>query len=110
MELIKKDSKGCYKPTEKTVKTGEYAQNDIIRQYQIQCLKMAEYALINKHEQPEDISTNILSISGDGLKKVQDKLRCFREEIRAIVHNDDKKADRVYQLDIQLFANMQRPG
>jgi uncharacterized protein (TIGR02147 family) len=66
---------------------------------------MAKMNMLNKHGLPQDITTNILSVSEDGLKKVQDRLRKFREEIRAIVQNDDKPSDRVYQLDIQLFPN-----
>lgn len=105
LNLIHKDKNGFYKPTDKTVKTDEHVRDELILQYQLHCLEMAKMNMLNKHGLPQDITTNILSISEDGLKKVQDRLRKFREEIRAIVQNDDKPSDRVYQLDIQLFPN-----
>ena len=105
LNLIQKDKNGFYKPTDKTVKTDEHARDELILQYQLHCLEMAKMNMLNKHGLPQDITTNILSVSEDGLKKVQDRLRKFREEIRAIVQNDDKPSDRVYQLDIQLFPN-----
>jgi uncharacterized protein (TIGR02147 family) len=105
LNLIQKDKNGFYKPTDKTVKTDEHVRDELILQYQLHCLEMAKMNMLNKHGLPQDITTNILSVSEDGLKKVQDRLRKFREEIRAIVQNDDKPSDRVYQLDIQLFPN-----
>jgi uncharacterized protein (TIGR02147 family) len=105
MDLIRINENGFYKPTDKSVSTGEYANNEIIRQYQIQCLEMAKMALTVNTNMPDDISTNILSVSSEGILQIREKLRKFREEIRTLVQNDDKKADRVYQLDIQLFSN-----
>jgi len=105
LQLINMDKNGFFKPTDKTVKTDEHVRDELILQYQLHCLEMAKMNMLNKHGLPQDISTNILSVSEDGLKKVQNCLRIFREEIRAIVQNDDKPSDRVYQLDVQLFPN-----
>lgn len=105
LNLIHKDKNGFFKPTDKTVKTDEHVRDELILQYQLHCLEMARMNMLNKHGLPQDISTNILSVSEDGLKKVQNRLGKFREEIRAIVQNDERPSDRVYQLDIQLFPN-----
>jgi uncharacterized protein (TIGR02147 family) len=105
MNLIKKDERGFFRTTEKTVKTDDYVHDDLIVQYQLKCLEIATMTLLSKTRQPHDVSTNVLSISEDGLKKIQKRLRKFREEVRVLVQNDDKRADRVYQLDIQLLPN-----
>lgn len=105
LKLIEKNPQGYYKPTQKSVKTEDFVRDELIERYQIECLEMAKTVLMNKDDQPREISTNILSISEEGLKKIQDKLLKFREEVRAIVHGDEKPADRIYQLDIQLFPN-----
>jgi uncharacterized protein (TIGR02147 family) len=105
MNLIKRDDKGFFRTTEKSIKTDDYVHDDLIVQYQLKCLDVAKTALLNKPRQAYDVSTNVISISEDALKKIQKRLRQFREEVRALVHNDDKKADRVYQLDIQLLPN-----
>jgi len=105
LKLICKNEKGFYKPTDKTVKTEEYVHDELIKQFQLQCLDMAKSSLLSNTDQPRDFSTNILSVSGEALKKIQVKLQKFRDEIRAIVHNDPRPADRIYQLDIQLFPN-----
>jgi uncharacterized protein (TIGR02147 family) len=105
LNLIKKNERGFYKPTDKTVKTEEYARDEMITQYQLKCLEMAKEAVLNKGDQPQDVSTNILSISEDGLRKIQRRLQKFRDEIRSLVQSDTAEADRVYQLDIQLFPN-----
>jgi uncharacterized protein (TIGR02147 family) len=103
--LIKKNEQGFYRPTDKTVKTSDYVHDDLIMQYQLKCLEMTRMSILNKPEEPQDISTNILSVSEEGLRSIQRRLQKFREEVRALVQSDDKPADRVYQLDIQLFPN-----
>jgi uncharacterized protein (TIGR02147 family) len=105
MNLIKKDDRGYFRTTEKSVKTDDYVHDDLIVQYQIKCLELAKTTLLSKPQQPHDVSTNVISISGEGLKRIQKRLRKFREEVRALVQNDDKRADRVYQFDIQLLPS-----
>ena len=105
LSLIARDSRGFYKPTEKSVRTDDYVRHELIAQYQMKCLELAKTALLGNQEQPRDISTNIISVSEQGFKRVQKCLQKFRDEVRAVVRNDDQKADRVYQLDVQLFPN-----
>ena len=103
--LIKKNESGYYKPTDKTIKTGEFVKNELIRQYQMQCLELAKTILLCKTEKCHDISTNTMSISEECMQKIQHKIDQFRKEIRSLVQNDTSPADRVYQLNIQFFPN-----
>jgi uncharacterized protein (TIGR02147 family) len=105
LQLIAPDKNGFLRPTEKTIKTHDYVRDNLIRQYRLQCLEMAKLMCIDKPERPEDIYTHLLSVSEKGFKEVQERIRVFRDEIRAIVRNDTLPADRVYNLYMQLFPN-----
>jgi uncharacterized protein (TIGR02147 family) len=103
LKLIAKGKNGFFRPTDKIVRTDDHVRDDLIVQYQLKCLDIAKMTILSKPDQPHDVSTNILSISEEGLRKIQKRLFRFRQEVRALVHNDVNKADRVYQLDIQLL-------
>lgn len=105
LNLIKKDQRGFYKPTDRTIKTEDYVNDELVKHYQLNCLEIAKLSLLDESGMLKDFSTNSLSISEEGLKKIQMKLQKFRDEIRALVYNDTKPADRVYQLDIQLYPH-----
>ncbi len=101
--LITYNQKGYLKPIEKNLSTGAYVQDEIIKNYQRQCLKLAEQALCHELKHPNTLVTNMVSISSEGYKMIEKRLQQFLKEISSIVHRDDKPADRVYHLDIQLF-------
>ncbi len=101
--LIQKNDQGFYKPTQKSIATAPYVQDEIVKQYQLQCLDLAKNAIMKNSSRTQDITTNILNISGEGFNRIREKLNKFRTEIRSIVHKDEKPADRIYQLDILLF-------
>ena len=97
-----------YKPTDKVVSTGAFAQDAIIRQFQLKCIESARFALMKNRGQPERVLTNTISISEEGYKRLETHLQKFCSEVRSIVHKDEKKPDRVYQLDILLFPQMRK--
>ncbi len=101
--LIKKNTNGFYKPTEKSISTGSYIQNELIKQYQMKCIDLARIVLLKNRKKPQNISTNTISISETGYKRLEKKLQQFKAEIRSMVHKDEHPADRVYQFNIQLF-------
>ena len=106
--LIKKNDRGYYKPTDKVVSTGAFAQDAIIRQFQMKCIESARFALLKNRGQPERVLTNTISISEQGYKRLETHLQKFCSEVRSIVHKDEKKPDRVYQLDILFFPQMRK--
>ncbi len=108
--LIAENADGVLKPTDRTVRTPEYVEDDLVRSHQLQCLELARTALVGQHGCPQDFSTNVLTISEDGVRRLQAKLRALRDEVRALVQNDPSPADRVYQLDMQLFPNSTPPS
>jgi uncharacterized protein (TIGR02147 family) len=106
LQLIKKNDKGYWKPSDKSISTSDYLRDDLIVNYQMQCLDLAKQALLKKPvDLPRKISTNLLSVSKEGLDLIQKKVEKFRSEIRSLVHKDNKPAEFVYQMNIQLFPS-----
>ncbi len=105
LELIKQNGEGFYKPTDKAITTNDFVRDELIKQYQVQCLEMAKKTLIKKVKPPHEISTNVISISEVGFKRLQKRLGQFKAEVRSLVNKDENPADRVYQLNIQLFPS-----
>jgi uncharacterized protein (TIGR02147 family) len=101
--LIRKNSDGCWKPSQKIIHSGPYMQDEIVKKYQVECLEVAKRATLDRRERSQNMSTETLSISEKGYRLIEEKLQKFKSEVRSIVHKDDAKADRVYQLNIQLF-------
>ena len=60
---------------------------------------------MKRHGEQQNISTNILSISKENYFRIKNKIEKFRDEIRSLVHKDEKPSDYVYQMNIQLFPS-----
>ena len=105
LNLIAKDDNGFFKPTEKSIATPDGVRDELIKHYQLSCLDMAKNALLKNRSIPQSISTNVISISSEGLKRLEKKIHQFRGEVRSLVHKDAQPAERVFQLDIMLFPN-----
>jgi uncharacterized protein (TIGR02147 family) len=103
--LIEKNGNGRLKPTSKSIATDPYVKDEMVRQYQLQCLELAKNAVLKNGPLAKDLSTNVLYVSGQGLSRIRKQLNTFRSEVRAIAHKDEHTPDRVYQLDIFLFPN-----
>jgi uncharacterized protein (TIGR02147 family) len=105
LQLIIKNDKGVYKPTEKSVTSGQVIQNELIKEYQFKSLDLAKTIILKNASKPQNIYNNVISVSSDGYKKIESHLQKFKSEIRSIVHKDNKSAEFVCQLNIQLFQN-----
>lgn len=103
--LIAKDKSGYLKPTAKVITTGEYAKEEVIRQYQLKSLEIARKAILKNSVQSQRVITKMLSISEEGYVRLLKKVEKFNSEVTSIVHKDENAADRVYQLDIVLFPH-----
>lgn len=101
--LIFCNERGILKSVNKNISTGTFVQDELIKSYQRQCLKLAEDALTSKQTYPQTMVTKMISVSLPAYKAIEQRLQHFLQEISTIVHNDDKPADRVYHMDIQLF-------
>jgi uncharacterized protein (TIGR02147 family) len=103
LELIKKNEKGFWKPTDKSISTPPQIQNELLIQYQLVLLEFAKQSLLKNHSRPQNITTNTISLSDGAFVTLRERLEKFRSEARSIITKDDKPATKVYQLSIQLF-------
>lgn len=103
--LVQKNEAGYWKPAEKLIHSGHHLQDEILRRYQAACLDQAKAAILVPSGAASNISTETLSLSGTAYRRIVEKLQRFKSEVRSIVHKDGEKADRIYQLNIQLFTH-----
>jgi uncharacterized protein (TIGR02147 family) len=103
LELIRRDENGAWKPVAKTLDAGSYVRNALVQQYQMQCLELAKRAMLLESPHARNFSTVTLSVSAQGLAQIEKKLQKFKAEVRAIAHREPDPADRVIQLNIQMF-------
>ena len=101
--LIRKNEKGLWKATAKTLDTGPYVKDEMIKQYQLQCLELAKKSMLLSEKRSRNFSTVTLSISKNACALIEKKLQKFKSEVRAIAHKETDPADRIYQLSIQYF-------
>jgi uncharacterized protein (TIGR02147 family) len=104
--LIKKNEKGFYKPTDKSISTPESMDKDaLLKQYQKKCIQLSIESISTKADKPHTIATNLMSLSESGHKKLEESIERFRNEVRSLVLMDQEPADRIYQMVIQLFPS-----
>jgi uncharacterized protein (TIGR02147 family) len=100
--LIRKDPKGCFRPTDKFVTAGENWRSIAIANYQKSTIALAGEALERFPPEERDISTLTVNLSAGGLAMVKEKIRSIRKEILE-VENMDTGCDRVFQVNFQIF-------
>jgi uncharacterized protein (TIGR02147 family) len=103
LKLVEKNTNGFYKPTETTIGTEDYLKNEILRQFQVKCLQLAQDAIVRESKQPQTMAINTISISKKGLQRIEQQIEHFRSQVRSIIKNDEDKPDVVYQIDVLFF-------
>jgi uncharacterized protein (TIGR02147 family) len=106
--LVRKNEKGFLKPTDKVLATAAFAQEAILRQFQLKSLDAARLALLKNHKQPHRVIIKTISISEQGYKRLERHIDKFNSEIRSLVHKDENQADRMYQLAVTLIPQMRK--
>jgi len=106
LKLIEKKENGFFKPTTSSISTEEYVRDEVLKQYQIKCLDLAKRAIVSSDKIPKYISTNTVSVSKRGQKRIEKQIDRFRSQIRSLVHKDEDPAETVYQIDILFFPMM----
>lgn len=108
LDLIKENEKGFLKPTSKVITTGAYAKDEVFKMHQYKSLEIACEAILKNQKQPQRVITKMMSFSEEGYARVLKKIEDVSAEINAIVHKDEKPADRIYQLNMVFFPHSQR--
>jgi uncharacterized protein (TIGR02147 family) len=74
----------------------------------LEMLKLAAEVFPHIPSQDRDFSAMTVYVSRQGYLQIREKIRAFREEVKAVVVAD-KAEDRIYTLAMQFFPNSQLP-
>lgn len=106
--LVEANRDGYLKPTDKIITTPEYAEDEILRQYQIKTLGLAQRAILQNREQPQRIKTKTISISKSGYEKILKHLEKFDKELTSLIHKDEGEDEMVCQMNMQVLTNWRK--
>jgi uncharacterized protein (TIGR02147 family) len=99
--LIKKVSRR-YIQTDKALTSGDGVQSLAVQTFQKENLKLAGEAIDRHPRFRRDISTLTVGITATGFQRISEEIAAFRKKLAAIVEKDEP-ADRVYQINFQIF-------
>ncbi len=102
LELIKQDENGFLKPVNKVLSASDSVKNELLKQYQLKCIDNSKNTFFTSHNKSQRVITKTISISEEGYKRLDNKLTQISSQINSLIHKDEQKADRVYQLSFLL--------
>ena len=100
--LVKKNDDGSYELVNKDITTGDRTSKIALRGFHQHCLALGAESIDRDPPTMRNISGLTLGISQAGYEKIVERMSAFRKEIAQIA-NEDKDADKVYQMQLLLF-------
>jgi len=98
--LIARGARGILKPTDKAIIAPENVRDEMIRQYQLQCLSLAQKIVVSEPKSVAFSLTNTMSISERGYKRLMKLMEQFQSQVRSLVHKDEDYPNQVMQLNL----------
>jgi uncharacterized protein (TIGR02147 family) len=105
--LISKTANG-YSLRDQNIAADSESKDSVGRLRILEMLKLATEVFPHVPAQDRDFSALTVYVSKQGYQSIREKIRAFREEVKAVVEAD-KSEDRIYTLALQLFPNTQLP-
>ena len=100
--LVKKNEDGSYELVNKDITTGDRTSKIALRGFHQHCLALGAESIDRDPPTMRNISGLTLGISQAGYEKIVERMSAFRKDIAQIA-NEDKDADKVYQMQLLLF-------
>jgi uncharacterized protein (TIGR02147 family) len=100
--LIKRTSSGRYYQTAKSLTCGDEIHMLAVHTFQKENLRLAAEAIDRHERRHRDISTLTVGTTEAGAQRISDELASFIKRLAELVEKDDP-ADRVYQINLQVF-------
>ncbi|MCR5029496.1 MAG: TIGR02147 family protein, partial [Fibrobacter sp.] len=100
--LIEKKEDGSYVLVSKDITTGDRTSKIALRGFHQRCLALGAESIDRDPPTMRNISGLTLGISQAGYEKIVERMSAFRKEIAQIA-DEDKDADKVYQMQLLLF-------
>lgn len=102
LNLVRKEADGRIIPTNNVISTGDNWKSLAIRLFQQQNIKLALEAFERFPASERDISTVTFAVAQDDMEEIKRVTVEYRRTVLQIA-SASEKADRVYQMNIQLF-------
>jgi len=109
LDLIRAKADGTYEMKDAAVTSGDEVKSADLASFQMATMDMARTALNKVPAESRDISTLTLSVSETTFREIKAEVQLFRKHLSAIACAD-QFADRVYQVNIQLFPLTRTKG
>lgn len=103
--LIYKNSEGYLKPSDKSITHSLDIQQELLLQYQTMQFGCSQKVIMNRDIRPQKVTSMTLSISEETYKVIKEKIDVLKNEIRALAGNEQKDAERLYQMNLHLFPH-----
>lgn len=103
LRLVERDAKKRLHRTNVTITSGAEVKSLALRKFHKEMLAKAQEALDMLAANERDITTLTIPIATSRLPLIKEKLDEIRKEILALAEEKHQPADRVYQLNLQLF-------
>ncbi len=108
LNLIKENSKGFWKPTDKIVSTGNNVQAECMKKYHLSNNEVLRDILQKNEPGTHDSSIMTVSVSKTGLNRIIKRIQQLRKEIISISHKDEDRADRVYKIAVHAYPESRK--
>ncbi len=103
LDMVKENGEGFLKPTDKVITVGDSVRHDCIKAYNVANNEILHSILEDNSEGTHNSSLLTISISREGMSKIEKRIHNLRQEIMTIAHEDTKDADGVYQVAVHAF-------
>lgn len=102
LDLIRENGDGTFYLTHNLITTGKDCASKAVKTFQRETMHLASESLDRHPREKRNISTVTLTISEENMDEINELVTAFRETLLKFADNE-KKPDKVYQLNIQLF-------
>jgi len=101
--MVRKDRKGCWKPTESNLQADLSIGPWVIRGFRDQMIDLGRTAHERFPVERRKGMTETLSVGSAAAARIRDRLEAFRQEVIEITLSDRESPDEILQLNLQLF-------
>lgn len=100
--LVKKDSEGYIRQTDKIISTGDEVRSFFIKRYHEEMIDLAKASMDNFPSEERDVSGITMNVSDKCFQLIKKEIQQTRKRILELIEMDEE-SDRLYQMNIQIF-------
>lgn len=101
--FLRRNAEGVLEQADPVVDTGDGLVSFAVKNFQLETLDLARKALEQVDFQEREVTTLTFSVPEKAFVRIRDAMRQARDRIVRAILEEDGSADRVFQLNMQLF-------